>query len=60
MRQDLESEKVKLEQKKKQKLAVLKQKKKEIMSKLYEDKAQYKPEMQPKVMEVIPKVSSSN
>lgn len=38
MREDLESEKVKLEEKKKIKLAVLKEKKKEILNKFYEDK----------------------
>lgn len=38
MKQDLENEKDKLEQKKKKKLAVLKEKKKQILNKLYEDK----------------------
>lgn len=38
MREDLETEKVMLEEKKKAKLVVLKEKKREIMNKLYEDK----------------------
>ena len=38
MVKDLEGEKVRLEEKKKQKLEVLKEKKREIMEKLYEDK----------------------
>lgn len=49
MREDLESEKVKLEEKKKIKLAVLKEKKKEILNKFYEDKPANEPIRQPPV-----------